>query len=548
MLKGYLILLIILITYQQCYIFDDTWFYIEGDVIMASSRSNVLWSGVRLNDIMLWGNSKIAIAPFHSFMNFTMHEVGFTNTGYIMSYIFQYKNYTFNTSRVEIAENTASSNINITHTYKSGLLSPATLCMSSMALPGKISSTNTWGFFIIELFYVSILFLAIIYRNSDPLRSRASSLYICCIGSFIYSLIDYIEASQSFEWYTLNGCFLDAFLLYPSQQLTFFLPIALYFRYLCLLNLNISKAENADNEDIVSAMKWYHRLFYYCTNKYILLGLTICYVSLFEIIMMAETLSPHPQCTVEVITAHTYTHLAFSALCASMFILLLFLDWVPNIILLIRGKYKNLLFTDPYLFRLDQLAIILLVISFFLWASGQLGKLGNMIIIEIAFLMTLAINGGISLIITIYKNLYGMRKQSHNKLDVIFSNINGEIAKMFKKYCEREWSVENFMCMEAITKYQNAKTSERGKLGEFIVALYLNHQSQFEVNIPNSTRNKTKQALISGEHNDDTLSDLKDEITRNLNDTYSRFLYCKEYVEYMHLQESIESKKKIINN
>lgn len=548
-MRTLLLLILISSIFSQCYIFRDTWISVKNGSITVSTRKNVQWLGFRLNDVMIRGNGDgFYISPYHQvdkmeLLPSTSKPLEFINT-YKISYINP------NTSNVAIAENTETTNINITHTTKSGSLLPSSFCISSMGLPGKITSINWWSFCFVVIFYICLFFIAVMMSDKEPFKHKFLCFLICIFGELVYSLGDRIENQYTFEWYTINGCYVDSFVIYPSQQLTFVLPLILYFRYLVLLQINLNKIKISEEENIVDNLRWHHKFFHRLTSKYITIFVPIIYVSIFMIVMFIILAANKFTCNA---STTTLNQLIFSAFCAGGFVFLLLVDMIRIIPLLLRCKFREYLNNDPHYFRLEHLSIILLVTCFILWAIGVLGKTGNMIVIEIAFFMTLAINGGISLLLTIIFEIYNRLKtrpdENEGEMKLIFSGEDKEFKKMFKEFCQKEWSVENFLCMDQIFKYRNAKLlEERKKIADVVEILHLNDACQYEVNVKDSIKRKAALHIKGGNYQSSIFDDLYVEINKNLQDTYSRFVVSKPYSDRQNRNLLNKSMKDVLKN
>ena len=551
-MKGILLISFAISILSQCYLFRDSWIFVTNGSILISTRSNILWVGFRINDTMIRGNlDTFYLSPYHDYSNIKSIPFKYTSSYFINTYTIPYINP--NTSAVAIAENTETSNLNITHTDKSGILTSSSFCMSSMGLPGKISSVNPWSFLLVIIFYICLFFVALKMWDKEPFKHKNLCFLICIFGETVYSLGDRIENQYTFEWYTVNGCYIDAFVIYPSQQLTFILPLILYFRYLVLLRINLNKMEISEEENIIDSLRWDHKFFHKLTSKYITIFVPIIYVGIFMDVMFIILAVNKFQCTPYTFAFNTYNHLIFSTICAAGFIFLLLIDMVRVFPLIFKGKWRQYLNNDPHYFRLEHLSIALLVICFILWATGILGKTGNMIIIEIAFLLTIAINGGISLLLTIFFELYKYLKpistDTDSKMKTILSGEDKELKKMFKDFCQKEWSVENYLCMDYILKYRNVNTQEeRKKIAEIIEVLHLNESCQYEVNIKDVVKKKTILRIKEEKYNISMLDDLALEINRNLLDTYSRFIVSSSYLEREKKNLVLKNMKDVLKN
>ena len=540
------------LVFSQCYIYNNYWLGISNTSGMFKYRNSVLTVGARFSNIMIWGNAKgFWLANYHDLSTQRSIPVLCLGDEYITTCKFAYTQ-TLNQTILQMMENTVTDNSNITHTDKSLPKTPGSLCLSSLGLPGKISTTNVWSFTAILLLYLFLFMLAIVYRDRQPMKTKFWSFLICCWGCFWYSVADFIEFQQTFEWYTNNGCFIDAFLLYPSQQITFVLPWVMYMLHMILMNLNFQKIKISDSDNLEESLNWKYKLLYALTSKYIILSFPILYFLVFEFAMFIGTAADGFKCGIPETAANTYIHLVFAAICAGGFLLFLLIDSIISISLMVKCKWKQWWRNDPYYFRVDHISIIFLVICFILWAAGILSKLGDMIVIELAFLFTLLINGGNSLIITIVLDIYHWFRPTEieenrselKKMFLLSDDNSKELSKLFREYCQQEYSIENYLCMSDITKLKQSE--EKEKIAERIHILYLNPQCAYEVNVSSAVKDEFINLLRTLKNiTNDIVINLEGTIMRNLMDTYSRFIFSTEYKQFKNTIKEYELKKSL---
>ncbi len=129
--------------------FRDSWGAISNDTLTLKTRRNVGMGRYQTGDKMFWGNKQnFYMSDNHDYLNPV--EVKYVIKLMISIITYTYKhNAPLNNSVVSMAQNTVTNNLNITHTDRA-MVSKGALCLISMGLPGKIASTNVWGFFIIQ--------------------------------------------------------------------------------------------------------------------------------------------------------------------------------------------------------------------------------------------------------------------------------------------------------------------------------------------------------------------------------------------------------------
>jgi hypothetical protein len=162
---------------------------------------------------------------------------------------------------------------------------------------------------------------------------------------------------------------------------------------------------------------------------------------------------------------------------------------------------------------------------------------------------------GFVLIITIIKltkfkikEFFEKRKNSLTSLvsirassELLITLRDEELSKKFKKFCESEWSVENYLAYYDVKKYLQKPQEERKIYAEEMMIVYFNgSRSELEVNMPQKICSEIRKKIEDGILEDD-LFDLSTKIiVANLQDTMSRFQFSIEYETYMNTQKLLE--------
>jgi hypothetical protein len=134
---------------------------------------------------------------------------------------------------------------------------------------------------------------------------------------------------------------------------------------------------------------------------------------------------------------------------------------------------------------------------------------------------------------------------SMNMIHRLLGTGDKEAHKLFQEFCNKEFSVENILCYDDMTSYQDADSDKkRLLLANHIFENYLSQNAPYEVNVQRPQIEEIRKALKELETDpnaklDDKLFDvLLRGIILNLLDSYSRFFYTKPFQDY------IETKKK----
>ena len=412
-------------------------------------------------------------------------------------------------------------------------------CDTRLGLPGMISSYSIYSFLIVQLLLMITLHFTISYSKIQPLKSRSVSLIYYIICTSIYAFGDYIETYMLYQTYAKYGCILNAYLIYSMQQATFIIPVVLLFRYISLSNINMKKIDILEHP--TKSLGCVHKLIYY--SKYAIPIFPIVYIATFAFTLTIILSVFKYSCSIELEDLLVYVHLIFCTIIAFCFVVLVITDWVINLKLIIRCRMKDYFINqDPHSFRLEQVSVLLLVISFILWALPIFDIIAKDIIVEIAFFLTFLVSGGISLYLTIIKNAYYMKSK-----DKMTFWDDPQLKKLFKAYCQYEWSIENFELKEQIDIYKKLSDDKARLENAKIISHMFFIGGPLEANLKKSDMDKVTHAIAKNDIRSDTFDEIYRVIISNLSDTASRFSQSKEYIKYMKIKAESSSKELLVN-
>lgn len=412
-------------------------------------------------------------------------------------------------------------------------------CDQRLGIFGMITSISVWTYSIKQIFYFTIFVLSFIYINHEPVKSRSISLILCMIANMIYCFGDYFESTLSYETYSQVGCFIDLYLLYLPQQYTYIIIVFSLLRYILMVNLNYKK--NLFVKDVDNFEKSFFYIFVKIVlGKTIFVIVTISYVFIFAMFGLGILGLTSFQCYTFTINLSSMLVLVFCALSASCFFLIVLYDILANIKFFssFEGLKTFFIILDPFRFRIEHISVLALVVTFILWAIMPILEI-KVFLVDLAFFLAFLINGGISLMITIYRQFSKREVEVSQLVEVLQDRL---MLEEFVKFMKSEWSIENYLLYSDLQKYSSTKKEERKKLGQDIYNMYLLSSSPFEVNL----RNESKlRATIEIELQGD-LTFLELDVRNNMTDTLTRFVFTPIYVKFSELKKNSESAKKLV--
>eukprot|EP01080_Neovahlkampfia_damariscottae_P010099 gene10099-2519_t len=107
----------------------------------------------------------------------------------------------------------------------------------------RVDSSNFIFFISTLIFYIIILFLLILFRNEEPLRSRSLGPFIGLICQFICLIGNHLITNTTLEFKNQYGCYVFIFCSLMMMELSFLIPCLIYFRSFLINNINEYKEE-----------------------------------------------------------------------------------------------------------------------------------------------------------------------------------------------------------------------------------------------------------------------------------------------------------------
>lgn len=450
---------------------------------------------------------------------------------------------------------------------------------------GRISDITIESYFFELTILICILILLFYFRDGNPLKSRGLVPFLAILSQYAASVTSLDHHFLTLEWRSVYSCYFLAFVAYPPLTLTYFLMPFNFFRYVLIIYLN-NRKESYSEKRTKFATNFIHFLNYLATPIFTFILVTILYI-IYCLINFAILASSSFNCfrasrTIEIL------HFAFNTTCLLVLLIVSFFDFISyfiNIFMTIKssdnafqhitkGVKSFIYFEDRYFFRIEQLiayiVIFLYVISDGLYLSisngvftlvSTSGKTFSQILQERAQARNAILAGRsltiyllithqvlFSLSITIFTWLSGFCRRKENDpngLEKVFKNEGLKI--LFKNYAKQEWSLENYLVYVDIQNFHKLTGKRRKEEARRIFDTYFNgNSSPLEVNIDGETsRNiRNRISLVNQEH--DIFSQVEGVVRMNLLDTYNRFIFTSEYLNYIKSQEFLEAELKMI--
>lgn len=453
---------------------------------------------------------------------------------------------------------------------------------------------------------LSLLILSIVFRNEQPMRSRFLVPFIGLSAILIESVVQgiirnslLIAADGVSDYKAINILsYLIMIIVNPIVLVSLFVFLYQQIRYFFMNNLYTIMNNEGKNAAII---KFYRVL----TSKVLFV---VCMVVIWAatLIYYVVFMATYASDTINELASTSINAISFAAMAFVLAVLIVAAFLWDSIVVLVHKARKALArmsqedddkeiavekrivhkifntfrahFTsdDPFLFRTETIfmtiAMLMLIVAIALGLSDRYAGAANsskdytaLKVIQAIFdwiyiSFRIASFGGFALfsfaLMKIkqrnlpYKQMSDVDsdKQTSDILEQVLNDQNG--YALMKEYCRREFSVENCLLYEEITKLRSdnliLSPEERLLSLQRLDLYYVKKGAEFEVNISNKVKVAFEEltsgnTAIGADNLENVLMMLHGEMLKNLSDTFVRFVSTTEYETYqefrkMHLE------------
>eukprot|EP01080_Neovahlkampfia_damariscottae_P004176 gene4176-7486_t len=438
----------------------------------------------------------------------------------------------------------------------------ADACFSNFFV--RISGISIEFFFIEETIYIILLLTVVYLRDEQPLKSRS-------IFPSISILIQYLLSLSPLQIYFMNSeqtakysCYASSFAFLNLSCLISILVPLNYIRFFLLAFLNQRKEEIRKDR---------HALFYKSiiflrkfSNPNISMIIILFYLLVSNSIVLMIMSIFNFECTTDL---NGIINIIYGIISLLTLILLIFIGCLDTFIHFLfctrdlekKKTIKKYMFSklDPFYFRIEFIIGVIFssfyFIGFLLTIGGEIvstSQIEFQIFLNISSIFITIYHYGllfyqvilvlfITIILMIKRNISSFFKKNINQKDSMDQIMSHEIlSEQFKDFCEKEWSLENFLCYEDIEKYKKSMNEwKRKEIAYDILYTYFNGDSSpLSVNCSFGTLKVIREKLDFKRGNqtefpDELFEEALKEIKNNLADTYSRYIDSSEYQTFV---------------
>eukprot|EP01080_Neovahlkampfia_damariscottae_P010496 gene10496-3017_t len=362
------------------------------------------------------------------------------------------------------------------------------------------------------------------------------------------------------EWIATKSCFMTSSFTFPIFSTLLSVLMINNLRFVLLMNLNKNKSWIHGHRG--SFFTRFILILKYLTADYVYIIFTVSIFVSFLVLQGILAIITNGRCTFVFLPVYFLTAIFLFSMISFNLLIIIF-DIFVTVKDFFRGKCQEVFIkSDPFYFRLQQsfgviVLIILITIGSFL-TFAVLGVITRLKGVDdgITYAASIAI-ATLNVIISFYLSGFVLFLTIINVLNSYIKKLRGnkipnpnsfmksgselqsvlgdtEFSKLFKRYCESEWSVENYLCIRDIEKFKYSKMEERSEILDEIFYTYFNgSRSELEVNVTQQLCTDLKKKMDSNHFEDEIFDDLLKAIFTNLNDTMSRFRFTSEYTKFL---------------
>jgi hypothetical protein len=331
-------------------------------------------------------------------------------------------------------------------------------------------------------------------------------------------------------------CFFEVFTIYPLGEISFILPGILVARYFLITRLKTQRVSGYHRQkyegDTSVSLPWRYKFLKVLGTRRVLIILLISIWLVLQGVFLLYLIIFQFKCSKNLDQLLIYTNFSLVTLFSVIFFLFCIIDIVIISPLLLKCQFRKFIASDRFFFRNELLSILPIYLIFFLFNVVPHSDVFH-------FFFSSLIRWGLGIILVFsplsfsiffyFKNKYIKIDQSdYTKLDFIFDNE--EYKKSFEKFCEEEFSIENFSFREDVKKFEKITNNKlRKETAELIFNKYLTEDSMLELNTNEDKKRKLQEKLDSNEITSLMFDAILGDSNINLIDTFSRWTSTPEF-------------------
>lgn len=416
-----------------------------------------------------------------------------------------------------------------------------------LKLPGRLPAFHV-GFYVPYMCIYILLFICMIFfRNRQPLQSRG---FGPCLGLFAsagnLTFEFVINNTSTYEDQYHFLCITTGFGEYVFPLMMALIPTMYYFRYVALLNINVSKLNIVNGRSMNPKLPLISRVMNKVRHPLVILIVCVTILSVYLTLAVIIFSAYGWKCGGGVSTIMRYLCLVVIILIVIPCILFQIWDYCVNWRILSKCKLRKFFIDDDhYYYRLEVAPAFVCVVIGVIWVFVSMPSMFKILFCELIYFWTCWCMFGFSMTVTIFNWIFekcrpsrtDMTSSNFTIIDQIFANE--EILALFRDFCTSEFSLENFYFRQSVVEYRALSGELRADKASEMYQMFLTSTSALELNVPSSSIVEIKSALQEGIFPETLFDGVSVHVRTNLLDTYLRFCITKQFILTVKKQEML---------
>jgi hypothetical protein len=427
---------------------------------------------------------------------------------------------------------------------------------TNLLQPTRLETFELGVYITYLVFYVILFILCIVLGRLRPLNTRGISPALTTFILFVQLLLE-VRNYAEIPPFQGSLCFYYAFSIYPLQVLLYLMLVYYTLKYFSIIHVNqiknsISQTKGFQASKLQTNLARILKLVSLPFVRFLLTIVTfLIIVVVFFIVLAADSFV----CKFNTLVALKIVQNIELAILYILTLLVLVVDVIMNWKLIVTFKWiQYIIFNDPYWYRAQHLLLVpfmifSLIVEFIALSTSTsyksiaesfgLNITLNTIQASLLLFLVVILPIFITCVNLIYKVIRG-KKMIQKDLDTLFKDPI--IYEMMFKYCQREFSLENFLCYKEILEFKVNPVNPLPIYFQFFNGI----NSIMEVNVAKKDCQVIFEKIKTNTFDSTLFNDVERTVLTNLSDTWSRFQFEADYQEYTRgkvvVRELIEGK------
>eukprot|EP01080_Neovahlkampfia_damariscottae_P011517 gene11517-4681_t len=413
-------------------------------------------------------------------------------------------------------------------------------CFGRVIGNGRIDAQNNYTFVTTMIIYVILFALLMYFRNINPLKSRnigpATMVFIQYINMCGY----YLQTYWNYEERNYYLCYIEAYLIYPMTQISFIIPAILLLRFLAIIRIRYQKILQYHEDEKQYKLPFHLILLKQLGTPWILIWFPVAIYIISTTFLTIVLASNNFKCSKIQDTIFVYWHGFFASILAFFYFFLTFYDYAYNTVtylILKKCQFRDFVRSDQFYFRFETIFGFGLYFIFMIFVFTDHPDLIHFSLVALMNWYVLFVIVGIPLVVSMFryfiKRVKNKKKMTKENARIVIRELfkDSELIIIFRKFAEKEYSIENVLFRDDYSAYQKIKNEEMLRVkAEEILEKFFFSTSSYELNVRGKGIKRIQERLTANDDLPTLFDEVMNEVELNLADTYSRFIMSQAYI------------------